>query len=234
MPTFELLAAYAAGPPVVGRYDLRALLAAGDVDGNLYPNLLYIYQMMISADKNNGGSVFVGNSVVTPSNFSVELEPSNSMNESSGLQAASVDDCLCMDVISAAPGAPTVANGAGGTNLLTAGIYRWKVTFVTASGETSAGTASAPLTVDPAAELPPALSAVPVGPTGTTSRKIYRTVAGGSVYKLSGSIANNSGTTYTDNIADASLGATAPTSNTAVRTRVNVFWESTFPLEMTR
>jgi hypothetical protein len=232
MPTFKLATSYSAGPPVAGRYDVRALIVAGDVDGNLYRNPLYAYQFTISADKNNLGSIYVGNQSVTPTNFSVELEPGMSTSESAGLQSASVDDYLCMSAQQAASTAPIVTNGAGGTNLLTAGVYRWKITFVTADGETEAGTASSPLTVDPATELPPALSAIPTGGTSVTARKVYRTVAGGSVYKLSGTIANNSGTTYTDNVADASLTTTAPTTNTAIPMRVNIFWESPYPLEL--
>jgi hypothetical protein len=232
MPTFKLTTAYSAGPPVAGRYDVRALLASGDVAGNLYPGLLYAYEFTVQADKNNQSSVFVGDSHVTPTNFSTELQAGDSMTESAGLQSASIDDYLCMDVVQAAPTAPTVTNGAPGTNLLTAGVYRWKITFVTADGETEAGTASAAKTIDPAAELPPALSAIPTGGTSVTARKVYRTVAGGSVYKLSGTIANNSGTTYTDNVADASLGATAPTTNTAIPTRVNIFWESPYPMNL--
>lgn len=59
------------------------------------------------------------------------------------------------------------------------------------------------------------LSSIPVGPSGTTSRKVYRTVANGSTYKLLTTIANNTTTTFTDTTADASLGATAPTVDTS-------------------
>lgn len=60
------------------------------------------------------------------------------------------------------------------------------------------------------------LSAIQIGPTGTTGRKVYRTVAGGSQLKLLTTIANNTATTYTDTTADGSLGANAPTTATAV------------------
>lgn len=53
-----------------------------------------------------------------------------------------------------------------------------------------------------------ALSSIPTGPAGTTARKVYRTAAGGSTYKLLTTISNNSTTTYSDTTADASLGAT--------------------------
>lgn len=246
MPTFKLTNAYLAGPPVTGRYDVRSLLAAGDVDGNLYKNLLYAYKLRIEADKANLGAVFLGKSTVTPTNFSQRIEADESSEESSSLQSFAVDDYLCVSPIQAAPGAPTVANGAGpltapgaptvtngaaGTNLLQAGTYKWRVTFVTANGETEGGTVSATKTIDPATELPPALSAIPLGAAGTTSRNIYRTLVGGSVYKLSGTIADNTTQTYTDNIPDASLTTTAPTVNTTATNLLSAgvyHWKITF------
>lgn len=60
-----------------------------------------------------------------------------------------------------------------------------------------------------------ALSAVLVGPSGTTSRKVYRTVSGGSQLKLQSTIPNNTATTLTDSTADGSLGANVPTSDTS-------------------
>jgi uncharacterized phiE125 gp8 family phage protein len=59
-----------------------------------------------------------------------------------------------------------------------------------------------------------AVSGIPLGGSAVTSRKLYRTAAGGSTYMLLATIANNTATTYTDNIADASLGVGAPTDNT--------------------
>lgn len=224
MPTFKI----ANTTPI----HMRSLANSGDVDGNTYRNLLYASQFNFQADEDNAGSIYVGDSHVTTTNHDVELHGGESMNKS---DPVSLDNYLTIDKVLAAPGAPTVANGGAGTNLLTAGVYRWKVTFVTANGETEAGTASSPLTVNPAAELPPALSAIPTDATAgvtVTARKVYRTIAGGSVYKLSGTIANNSGTTYTDNVPDASLGATAPTTNSAVPMKVNMMWKSTFPIEM--
>lgn len=224
MPTFKI----ANTTPI----HIRTLAAAGDVDANTYRNLLYATSLTVQADDENTGSVYMGGATVSPTNRDVELHAGDATSED---EPVSLNSYLTTDKVLAAPGAPTVANGAAGTNLLTAGVYRWKVTFVTAEGETEAGTASAPLTVNPATELPPALSAIPTDATAgvtVTARKIYRTVAGGSVYKLSGTIANNTTTTYTDNIADASLGATAPTTNSAVPMKVNLNWNSTFPLNL--
>ena len=109
----------------------------------------------------------------------------------------------------AAPGAPSVATGAAG--VLT-GAYKYRVTFVTAIGETEGGTVSS--TVNPSSQQV-SVTAMPTGPSGVTSRKLYRTLAGGSTYKLLATIADNSTTTYADNIADGALGATAPTDTSA-------------------
>lgn len=224
MPTFEI----ADTTPI----HIRSLAAAGDVDDNTYRNLLYATSLTVQADDDNAGSVYVGNVNVSPTNRDVELAAGDSASED---EPVSLDSYLTTDKVLAAPGAPTVANGAAGTNLLEAGVYKWKVTFATAEGETEAGTASAPLTVDPVAELPPALSAVPTDATAgvtVTARKIYRTEVGGSVYKLSGTIADNTTTTYTDNVADASLTTTAPATNSAVPMKVNLRWNSTFPINL--
>lgn len=51
------------------------------------------------------------------------------------------------------------------------------------------------------------LSNIPIGPTGCTGRKLYRTSANGNTLKLLASI-DNTVTTYEDNIADSSLGLT--------------------------
>ena len=59
------------------------------------------------------------------------------------------------------------------------------------------------------------LSGISVGPSGTTYREIYRKPPGGSDFKLLTTLSNNTATTYTDNTADASLGAIAPTSDTS-------------------
>jgi hypothetical protein len=58
------------------------------------------------------------------------------------------------------------------------------------------------------------LTGIPTGPTGTTARKIYRTAAGGSEFRLAATISNNSATTHTDNVGDSSLGGLIPESST--------------------
>jgi hypothetical protein len=59
------------------------------------------------------------------------------------------------------------------------------------------------------------LSAIPVGSTAVTGRKIYRTAANQAQLKLLTTIANNTATTHTDTAADATLGANVPTSDTS-------------------
>lgn len=60
------------------------------------------------------------------------------------------------------------------------------------------------------------LSGIAVGPSGTTSRKIYRTAVNSTQLKLQQTIANNTATVgVIDATADGSLGANVPTSDTA-------------------
>lgn len=115
-----------------------------------------------------------------------------------------------------APGGITAALAApAAPGNVTAGDHRYLAAFVTADGETEAGEASAAVTVaDAAVNGRVELSAIPIGGALVTARKLYRTAAGGSTYLLLATIVDNTTTTYTDNIADASLGAQAPTANT--------------------
>lgn len=66
------------------------------------------------------------------------------------------------------------------------------------------------------------LTAIPLGASLVTQRKIYRTVAGGSQLKLAHTLADNTTTTWTDTVTDASLGVNVPVANTATANRVSV------------
>lgn len=113
------------------------------------------------------------------------------------------------------PGAATVALAGAGAGNVENGAHRYRVTFVTAEGETSAAVSSSAVTVvDKTANGKVSLSSIPTGTVFVTARKVYRTLAGGTVFKLLTTIANNSATTYTDNTADGSLTTTAPNANT--------------------
>lgn len=63
---------------------------------------------------------------------------------------------------------------------------------------------------------------LPTGATGTVARRIYRTVAGGSEYRLVGQINDNTTTSFTDNVADSALGDYAPSVNTAGSSQVDL------------
>lgn len=115
-----------------------------------------------------------------------------------------------------APGAPTVAliSPAVAGNVDN-GAHRYRVTFVTADGETEGGTISGAVTVaDKTVNGKVTVSAIPTGGSLVTSRKLYRTAAAGSTYLLLATIADNTTTSYTDNVADASLGVGVPATNT--------------------
>lgn len=113
-----------------------------------------------------------------------------------------------------APGAPTVALAGAGAGNLSNGNYTYRVTFVTPDGETDGGTVSAVVTVaDFTVNGQVSVSNIAVGPSHVTSRNLYRTVAGGATHRLLSTIANNTTTIFTDNVADGSLGANFPTVN---------------------
>lgn len=106
---------------------------------------------------------------------------------------------------------PAVAVGAAG--VLT-GAYQYVITYVfdnNPASESSASTASA--VVNPAAQQVN-LTTLAVGGASCTARNLYRTKAGGSIFYFLHTINDNVTTIYTDNTADAALGANqAPTDN---------------------
>lgn len=106
----------------------------------------------------------------------------------------------------------TNATGAvGGGGALT-GNYYLAYTFVNDQGHESN---PSPLSsvVSPAAQSID-WSSIDTGPTGTSSRRLYRTTAGGGTYLFLATIANNIATTYADNIADTALGSEIASDNT--------------------
>lgn len=121
----------------------------------------------------------------------------------------------------AAPGAPTaaLANPAAAGNVED-GAHSYKITFLAGATTTEGGTQSSPVTVvDKTANGKVQLTAIPISTdANVTSRKIYRTAAGADPsvaanYLLLATIADNTTTTFLDNVADGSLGAAAPTTN---------------------
>ena len=106
-----------------------------------------------------------------------------------------------------APTACTAALAGAGAGNVDNGDHIYKITFVNEAGETELGTASNTVTVsDNTTNGQVNLTDIPVSPSSSvTSRKIYRTKAGGTDYYLVDTISDNTTTTYTDNTADASL-----------------------------
>lgn len=100
--------------------------------------------------------------------------------------------------------APTLADSgvAGNPN----GTYSYMVAFQTGIGNTGRAAASSSITVT---SKQITLTNIPLGTPGiVTARHIYRTAAGGATYKFLVTLNDNTTTTYTDNIADGSLGGT--------------------------
>jgi hypothetical protein len=108
-------------------------------------------------------------------------------------------------------GTPSLAtNGAG---VLT-GVYQYAYTEIDASGSGETG-------LSPVASITPAGNTVrvtmPDPRRGVDRRKLYRTAAGGSVFKLVHDFGGATGyfqTLWDDNTADGSLGAAAPAADT--------------------
>lgn len=125
----------------------------------------------------------------------------------------------------AKPGA--IASGAdGAAGNCTVGDHVMKITYVTAQGETEAGTASATITSAGSKKID--LTGIPVltGPGAelVTGRNIYMNEAGGATwYKVDAGAAtvptlgDNTTTTYSVNVADATLVGyvAAPSANTS-------------------
>lgn len=111
----------------------------------------------------------------------------------------------------ALPSAPTAEVNATAGNLN--GTYWYAVSFVNALGET--GNWEATANAAPSGQQVN-LSAIPTGPTGTTARKIYRGKNTGYDLHLVATIPDNTTTTLTDNVADATADAAAkiPRNNT--------------------
>jgi len=113
----------------------------------------------------------------------------------------------------------TYTNAGGGPYPFVTGELErdWAYTWGTPTGETLPSPLEAPFSGPGVGGGGPfkGIMTVPVGPLGTTSRKIYRTVAGGSQLKLVRTIADNVTTAADDTVADGDLGANVPTTNTA-------------------
>lgn len=117
--------------------------------------------------------------------------------------------------LSAPTTAPTATLSAVAGNV-DVGSHVYAVTYVgTNGGETLIGPASGAVTTATGSQQV-ALSAIPTGPTGVSSRKMYRSKANTTtpLFYL-GVLGDNTTTSFTDNSPDASLGANPPSTGTA-------------------
>jgi hypothetical protein len=112
--------------------------------------------------------------------------------------------------ISSGEGTPTACTATlvVEAGLVTSGVHSYKITYINSAGESIGGTASNEVTTIEGTHGKVNLTSIPTGGSDCTSRKIYRVKAGGSVYYLLATIADNTTTTYEDNIADGSLPTT--------------------------
>ncbi len=152
-----------------------------------------------------------------PVSDGTNLVPANTLASSLPVSTGS----LTVTTAEPAPGAPIIGQD-GGTNDLSAGDYRYRLVYNTNEGHTQGGTISDPITNDPLTNNPVSVTA-PSGGLGSnfvTSVSIYRTAANGSVYKLVQAEVPLSEFPYADNVPDASLGATAPTTNTTANPKL--------------
>lgn len=105
----------------------------------------------------------------------------------------------------------TAALSAAGAGNIDNGTHSYKVTFRRSVSDTDyiesgGSSASNVVTVtDKTTDGKISLTAIPLGATGTYSRRLWRTKAGGSTYYLLAEITDNTTTIYADNIADSSL-----------------------------
>jgi hypothetical protein len=121
------------------------------------------------------------------------------------LQVMGFDFANLVVKLVAGPTVPLTAPVAAvlGAGTVDPGIHRWKVTFVSLAGESGGSPESNALVLAGASEV--RLTSVPTGPAGTTSRNIYRTLAGGTRYYLAGNVPGNVTTQFDDNTDDTTL-----------------------------
>lgn len=141
--------------------------------------------------------VDTGSVAVTLASAGSTINPGNYTVAQSGDPDATItgDESYTITRIASPSAAATVTGG--GTGTLT-GTYIYAYTFVNAGGETGLSPDSAPVTLAGAGAN---LTVLPVGPTGTTARNVYRkktSTGGDNIYHLVATVSNNTATTLTN------------------------------------
>lgn len=109
-------------------------------------------------------------------------------------------------------GPSTAGTGAEttGGSLTATSVYKWKVTFVSATAESNGSATEGTFTLT-GANNKINLSSIPVSTdTQVTARRIYRTKAGGAIYYFERQINDNVTTTSELSLADSALGSEMP------------------------
>lgn len=119
------------------------------------------------------------------------------------------------------PTAPSAALVTTSSGNCTAGTHVFKVTYVTAAGETTGSASSSSVNCDATHKQVTVTIPVSASPA-VTGRNVYASATGTTTPLLlavtAPVVANNTATTYTFNIADASLVATNPPSSDGTNT----------------
>ncbi len=177
------------------------------------------------AAQTGSGSTFVMNTsptLVTPALGVATATTVTASGIISSTAATIVRGNLTFNVLPTPAGTASPALAGAGAGNLSNGAYKYIVTYVTSVGQTNyllGNLTSAVTVVDFTTNGQVLISSIPTDATGTaTARKLYRTLVGGvgNVYLVT-TLANNTTTTFTDNVSDATLLAAnvqAPYDNT--------------------
>ena len=111
------------------------------------------------------------------------------------------------------PTAPTLTLGSAPGNT-TNGTRKLAVTFTSAAGDSMPSEVSS-ITIADKDVIGKFTASLPIGPTGTTGRKLWSTEAGCDQLKLAYTIADNTTEEQEYNLADGSLGANIHVASTA-------------------
>lgn len=99
------------------------------------------------------------------------------------------------------------------------GVHKYAVAFYNGAGSSTPGPAVTVTVADKAVNGKVLITDLPLGPTGTTGRKLLRTKAGATAFFVQQTIANNTATTaVVDNTADSAISVAAETVNGAAAT----------------
>ena len=117
--------------------------------------------------------------------------------------------------------APTVALAGAGAGNVDNGSHDYYVTFISPAGETDWENVATVTVIDQTTDGKVSVTNIPLGPPGTTGRRLLRSVSYGTGYTGSGifpsslsMIADNTTTSYLDDTPDSDLGSPIPQQNT--------------------